>query len=99
MAQLIWTDEALEWLEKIYYYIALDKPSAAAKVIDGIIDKAELLTAFPDMGTRLRRIPEGEVRMIQYGHYRIAYLRQESAEVIYVLGVFHGALDLERYLP
>lgn len=83
MAELRWTNEALDWLlEKIYNYIALDKPGVAAKVIDGIFDKAKLLTAFPDMGTRLRRVPEGEIRMIQYGHYRIAYLRQERTEVI-----------------
>ena len=99
MAELRWSTEALTWLEDIYDYIAADNPSAAAKVVDGIIAKAEMLSIFPDMGSRLRNVPEGEVRMVLYGHYRIAYLRRPGLEAIDVLGVFHGALDIDRYLP
>ncbi|MDP1904512.1 MAG: type II toxin-antitoxin system RelE/ParE family toxin [Pseudomonadota bacterium] len=99
MAELRWTNEALAWLENIHRYIAQDNLHAAAKVIDGIVERTELLTSFPDIGTRLRIVPEGEVRMILYGHYRVAYLRQNDSEVIEILGVFHGALDIDRYLP
>ena len=99
MAELRWTEEALDWLENIYLYIAMDKPNAAAKVVDGIVAKAELLTSFPDMGIHLRRVEEGEIRMILYGHYRIAYLRQENSDLILILGVFHGALDFVKFLP
>jgi len=34
---------------------------------------------------------------IVYGHYRIAY-ELASAKEIYILGVFHGAMDIEHYL-
>jgi plasmid stabilization system protein ParE len=37
------------------------------------VEKAELVANFPGIGTRLRVEPEGDVRMILYGHYRIAY--------------------------
>lgn len=40
-----------------------------------------------------RRYPD--VRILLYGKYRIAYLHRGD---IYVLGVFHGALDLKRHL-
>jgi len=33
-----------------------------------------------------------------FGHYRIAYLIKNE-ETIDILGVFHGALNLENYLP
>lgn len=99
MAELRWSAEALDWLEDIHRYIAQDSPTAAAKVVDGIVAKAELLASFPDVGTRLRTVPEGEVRMILYGHYRIVYLRRSDAENIEILGVFHGALDIDRYIP
>jgi len=99
MAELRWTPEALDWLEDIYRYIALDNPHAAENVIDGILKKVDVLTAFPEIGTRLRIVPEGEVRMILYGHYRIAYLCRNDSEVIEILGVFHGALDIDRYIP
>lgn len=99
MAKLRWTAEALDWLEDIHGYIAGDNPVAAAKVMDGIVAKAELLRDFPDLGSRLRTVPEGEVRMVLYGHYRIAYLHRIDADTVEILGVFHGALDIDRYLP
>jgi plasmid stabilization system protein ParE len=68
-------------------------------VIDGILQKADMRAAFPDIGTRLRIVPEGEVRMILYGHYRIAYLCRNDTDLIEALGVFHGALDIDRYIP
>ena len=79
--------------------MAQDNPNAAVRVIDGILEKAETLTSFPDMGTRLRVVPEGDVRMIPYGHYRVAYLHRKDSETIEVIGVFHGALNIDRYLP
>lgn len=99
MAELKWSAEALDWLEDIHRYIAQDNPTAAAKVMDGLVAKAELLVTFPDIGSRLRSVPEGEVRMVLYGHYRIAYLYRGDADVVEILGVFHGALDIDRYLP
>jgi len=42
---------------------------------------------------------EGEIRVMLYGHYRIAYLRRNDSDWIDVLGVFHGALDIDRYFP
>jgi len=36
------------------------------------------------------------VRILLYGHYRIAYLLKNDGNVD-ILGVFHGALDITRY--
>ncbi len=99
MAELRWSAEALDWLENIHRYIAQDSPVAAVKVIDGIVAKAALLVDFPGIGTRLRSEPEGDVRMILYGHYRIAYLHRGDSAIIDIIGVFHGALDIDRYIP
>ncbi|MDQ7067553.1 MAG: hypothetical protein Q9M40_06050 [Sulfurimonas sp.] len=38
-----------------------------------------------------------EIRIFLYGHYRVAYLIKDT-ETIDILGVFHGALAIERYL-
>jgi len=99
VAELNWSAEALAWLEDIHGYIAADNPFAAAKVMDGIIQRAEQLRRFPDMGSRLRAVEEGDVRVLLYGHYRIAYLYRADDVVVDILGVFHGALDIGRYLP
>ncbi len=96
MARIRWTREAYLWLKDIYDYIAADSPSSAHKVVQGIYDKTRVLERFPELGYRYRAEPEGDIRIILYGHYRIAYLISE--ETIDILGVFHGAMDIERYL-
>jgi len=49
------------------------------------------------MGHLHESLASREIRILQYGHYRIAYLirRNESVDN---LGVFHGAMDIDRYL-
>jgi plasmid stabilization system protein ParE len=51
----------------------------------------------PELGHTYREEPEGDIRILLYGHCRIAYIITEDC--IDILGVFHGALDIERYLP
>ena len=98
MVKIRWTVEAETWLKDIYAYIAEDNPEAATRVVKGIYQKEQLLKQYPKAGYKYRSEPEGEVRILLYGHYRIAYLlRDQSA--IDILGVFHGTLDIDRYLP
>ncbi|MEN8233048.1 MAG: type II toxin-antitoxin system RelE/ParE family toxin [Thermodesulfobacteriota bacterium] len=97
MAEIRWSHEAAQWLQEIFEYIAQDNPTAAGKVVSGIYEKAQLLSDFPEIGYKYRDEPEGEIRILLYGHYRIAYLITDGP--IDILGVFHGALQIERYLP
>ena len=98
MAEIRWTIEAETWLKNIYDYIAQDDPRAAARVVEGIYGKAQLLKEYPEIGYRYRSERKGEIRILLYGHYRIAYLLA-GKEPIDILGVFHGALEIDRYLP
>ena len=97
MAEIIWTEEAERWLKDIHDYIAQDNPAAADKVISGIYQRAQILLEFPEVGYKYRPEPEGDIRILLYGHYRIAYLIKGSDRVD-IIGVFHGALDIDRYL-
>ncbi len=98
MAKLRWTKEAEQWLKDIHEYIARDNPTAAGKVVAGIYNKTQLLQQFPELGQKYRSEPEGDIRILLYGHYRIVYLIRDE-RFIDILGVFHGALDIERYFP
>lgn len=98
MAEIRWTEEAHRWLHDIFNYIAADDPAAAQRVVTGIYDKAQLLRRFPEIGHKYRTEPEGSIRILLYGHYRIAYLVATSGAIT-ILGVFHGALDIDKYLP
>lgn len=52
MAEISWTREAERWLRDIYEYIALDNPTAAAEVINGIYHSVQQRTEFPELGYR-----------------------------------------------
>ncbi len=95
MAKLVWTKESERWLKDIYDFIAQDNPAAAKSVVSGIYDRAQTLLEFPEMGYRYEGSSRN-VRILLYGHYRIAYVA--AGDEITVLGVFHGALAIERYL-
>jgi plasmid stabilization system protein ParE len=73
MAEIAWTNEALRWLEDIFEYIAADNPDAAADTIQGIYERAQVLAQYPEIGHRYLHSSRN-VRILQYGHFRIAYL-------------------------
>lgn len=95
MATIAWTDEARQWLEDIFEYIAADNPQAAAETVQGIYNCAQILAKFPEIGHCYQVSPRN-VRILLYGHYRIAYLVKDDGNID-ILGVFHGSLDITRY--
>ena len=97
MAEIRWTEAVAGWLEEIHEYIASDNPEAADRVAEGIYRKVQILAEFPETGHHYREEPEGAIRILLYGHYRIAYLFRRH-EVVEILGIFHGALDMQRYI-
>ena len=95
MATIAWTEEAQRWLEDIFEYIAADNPQAATWTVLGIYERAQILATFPEIGHRYHASPRN-VRILLYGHYRIAYVVKDDGNID-VLGVFHGSLDIARY--
>lgn len=95
MAEISWTNEAQQWLEDIFEYIAQEDPAAASRVTLEIFNRAQVLEQFPESGYRYDASSRN-VRILLYGHYRIAYLIKDDGNVD-ILGVFHGALDIGRY--
>jgi toxin ParE1/3/4 len=97
VVEINWTREAQVWLKDIHSYIAIDNSEAAQRTIAGILARAQLLKIHPRLGPRYEAEESREVRILQYGHYRFAYLIK-SENTIDILGVFHGSLSIERYL-
>ena len=98
MAEINWTRESETWLEDIYYYIAADDPEAAEQTIANIYEKAQLLTTHPRLGYKYEPEASREIRILLYEHYRITYLIKSDGNID-IVGVFHGALDIDRYFP
>ena len=97
MASLRWTDEAVSWLAEIRSYIEQDNPIAALETVRGIHELAGTLLDLPERGYRFTERDDRHIRILLYGHYRIAYLIRPNGDID-ILGVFHGALDIQRYL-
>jgi toxin ParE1/3/4 len=97
VVEINWTHEAHVWLRDIHTYIAIDNPDAAQRTIAGILARSQLLRTNPRLGYRYHGETHREVRILLYGHYRIAYLIQSENDID-ILGVFHGLLSIERYL-
>jgi toxin ParE1/3/4 len=95
VAEIAWTREAERWLSDIHEYIASDNPVAAAATIQDILDRAQILKDFPESGARYWASPR-HVRILLHSHYRIAYIVRDDGDVD-ILGVFHGALDIDKY--
>jgi plasmid stabilization system protein ParE len=85
-------------LRDIYDFIAADNPAAAGRVVAGIHAAGRALQQHPRLGERYPHITDREVRGLVHGHYRVACLIKASSGDIDILGVFHGALPIDRYL-
>jgi len=97
LAEINWTRESEVWLQDIYNYIAADNPDAAAQTINHIYEKVQLLRNHPRIGYSYEPAAPREVRILLYEHYRITYLVKTNGDID-ILGIFHGALEIDRYL-
>lgn len=95
MGNLNWTSESIRWLSDIFEYINAENPIAAQAVVSGIYQRAQVLLSHPEIGHRYQSSSR-RVRILMYGHYRIAYLIRPDSDID-ILGVFHGSLDINRY--
>ena len=94
MTRVVWTAQAWERLLEIETLIAEDSPSAAVKLIDRLIARADSLARHPDRGPRLPEMPGSGLRELIVGQYRIVY--RPGRRVIEILTVFEGHRLLRR---
>jgi toxin ParE1/3/4 len=90
--KIIWSPLAIDRASEIAEYIALDKPSAAAKWITTLFSKVEQLVSSPKIGRVVPEIEDEQFRELIYGNYRIIY-RLEKKQVS-ILTIRHGKQTL-----
>ncbi|NCO60390.1 MAG: type II toxin-antitoxin system RelE/ParE family toxin [Deltaproteobacteria bacterium CG_4_8_14_3_um_filter_51_11] len=86
-----WSAPAKRDLREIHRYIALDSKYYAGKVLETIVDKAELLSRSPRIGRVVPEIEDMNIREIFVYSYRLIY--EIGSEGIEILGVIHGRRD------
>ncbi len=92
--KLQWTEPAVNALQGIHDYIALDKPFYAARFIERIVITAERLKDFPQIGRMVPEAGREDVRELVFQGYRIIY--RPLTDRIQILTVVHGSRDLTR---
>jgi len=92
--KVVWTEQASRRLSEIEEFISRDRPDAAAKLIDKIVDRGDALARHPDRGRRLPEIPGSGLRELVVDSYRVVYRR--TSNTIEVLTVFEGHRLLRR---
>ena len=86
MARLIWTEPALNDLEIIAEYIALDKPDAARRYVQKVFDTVERLERFPRSGSIPPEIPHLPYRQIVVPPCRIFYrIQKDHLFIVHVM--------------
>jgi len=89
----IWAPQAREQVADAFTYISAERPSAALRWFDEVVDRAGSLSAFPDMGRMMPEVGRPEVREILVQPYRLIYRR--DPERIVIIGVFHSHQDVD----
>ena len=96
MAKIVWTEPALDQLDEIAEYIALDNPVAARELVTRIFTTVDRLEQFPDSGREPPELPDSIYREVVCNPCRIFY-RCEGRNVL-ILHVMRDAMQLKKYL-
>ena len=86
MAQIIWTEPALDNIEDIAEYIAIHNIQAAKALVEKIFSKVERLNEFPESGKIPVELQGFSYREIVVTPCRIFYkLEHDNVYIIYVM--------------
>ncbi|ERP89126.1 plasmid stabilization protein [Marinobacter sp. ES-1] len=96
MAEVIWTEPALQELDAIAEYIALDNPAAASRLVKEVFDKTERLEDFPQSGRIPPEPPNSVYREVVVPPCRIFY--REDGQRVLVLYVMREERQLRAYM-
>lgn len=96
MAEIIWTEPALNNLNEIAEYIALNNSVAAKNLVQTVFDKVTRLEEHPESGKIPAELPHFSYREIIINPCRIFYKLENKC--VYILHVMRQEQDLRKFL-
>ena len=90
--KVIIREGAYDDLDRIFDWIAKDRPRSAHAVIDRILESAERLGHFPHVG-HIGRVPSTFEWVVTGLPYIVVYRVNVDDDVVDVIAVVHGAQD------
>lgn len=96
MAQVIWTEPALDDLDDLAGFIAMDNPAAASRLVQKVLENASRLERFPHSGKKPRELPETPYREIVVAPCRIFY--RFDGDTVFIVHAMREEQQLDRFL-
>lgn len=98
MADLIWTEPALQDFDAIADYIALDNPLAARRLVQRVFEHVAQLKAPPESGSHPSELRHStrRYRQIIEPPCRIFYRHERASAKVFVLFVMRGEMRLRK---
>lgn len=96
MAQVIWTEPALNDLDAIADYIAVENPIAAGALVQRVFGHVDQLEAHPESGPRVPELKRSRYRQIVEPPCRVIY--RFDGEKIFILHVMRSEQLLRKSL-
>lgn len=97
MAQVSWTDQALDDLDSICLFIARDAPRYSELFAERVFRATDRLGDFPRSGRMVPEVGREDIREFIVQGYRIIY--RVLADEVEILTVYHGARLLQGFEP
>ncbi len=99
MAEVVWTERALNDLQAIYLFMARDAPEYARLVNRRLYQATTRLVDFPRSGRVVSEWDSEDVRELIAQSYRIIYRAMLDQDRVEILLIHHGAMPLEESHP
>ena len=96
MARLVWSDSALDDLDDITEYIALDNLVAAKKLMRTVFNKVDRLKDFPNSGRKPPELGKTRHREFIVGPCRVLYRHDENR--VAIVHVMQSERELRKLL-
>ena len=90
MAEVKWTDQAIDNIENIAEYISKDSLTFARIQTARFFERAKILESQPLTGRIVPEINDPSTRELVMGNYRIIYHHMESDDIVTILTVHHS---------
>jgi len=88
VARIIWTQPALQDLDRIADFISLDKPEAAKRFVRRVFERIGQLASHPKSGSVPAELKGTKYRQLVIAPVRIFY--RSADEVVYIVYVMRG---------
>jgi toxin ParE1/3/4 len=97
MAQIIWTEPALNELDEIAEYITIDNFQAAQRLVHSVFKRVEQLKDHPKSGRKASELPRNSIyREVIVGPCRVFY-RIEGSKII-IIYVMRSERVLRKFI-